>query len=71
MWRGFVKRRQTTHALAVKVAETGITGVKLPQVRVLGQQHAAVQRWCMKYMQSGAKAQHPLDRASVDVLPGV
>ena len=36
MWRGFVKRRQTTHALAVRVAETGITGVKLPQVRSLG-----------------------------------
>ena len=45
MWRGFVKRRQTTHALAVKVAETGITGVKLPQVRLLHQQRAALQRW--------------------------
>ena len=57
MWRGFVKRRQTTHALAVKVAETGITGVKLPQVRLLHQQCAAAPRWCMKCTQSGASSE--------------
>lgn len=50
MWRGFVKRRQTTHALAVSVAETGITGVKLPQVRLLDWQRATVQRWCTTHM---------------------